>query len=175
MARHQSTPVDDSQVQPNMARAPEGFRRMGSVTAECWFALEEGNSIRGKLLGIYDRADPRNKKTGRSEFYQVELSEPTLCRYGTGEKAEIKTAPAGTIVNLNCNTKTEVLKELIPDIVRGAEFEIHVFCGKKLELKNGNTMWNMVPSSKLLKGIKVADGPDFSGDGDGSGGTQDAA
>lgn len=169
MARHQSTPADASQIPENMARAPEGFRRMGSVTADCWFALQEGNTVQGKLLGIYDREDKRNKKTGRSEFYQVELAVPCQCRYGKGEKAEIKEAPVGTIINLNCNTKTEVLKELIPDIVRGAEFEIHVYCGKKIDLGNGNTMWNMVPASRCTKGVKV-DSPDFSGDGD-----QDAA
>jgi len=173
MAKHSTTPADDAQIPADMARAPEGFRRMGSVTAECWFSLEEGNNIRGKLLGIYDREDKRNKKTGRSEFYQVELSLPCRCRYGKGEKAEVKMAPAGIIVNLNCNTKTEVLKDLIPDIVRGAEFEVNVYCGKKIDLGNGNTMWNMTPSSRLLKAAAV-DAPDF-GDGEDGGGSQDAA
>lgn len=170
MAQKSTTPQTD------LARVPEGFRRLGSVTAECWFALKEGNVVRGKLLGVYSRKDPRNKVTGTSEFFQVELSESCECRYGKGEKVTFKHAPVGTIINLNCNTKTEVLKDLMPDITRGAEFEIYVHCGKKLDLANGNTMWNMTPGSKMTKAPKAVDSPDFGTDGDGDdAGTQDAA
>lgn len=175
MAKEKNAPPTNTN---DLARAPEGFRRMGSVTAECWFALQTDNTIRGKLLGVYKRKDPRNKITGESEFFQVELTQPTVCRYGKGEKATLKTAPVGTIVNMNCNTKTAVLKDLIADINRGAEFEIYVYCGKKIDLANGNTMWNMTPSSKMLVAPKATDDPDFGGD-DGDGGgdapTQDAA
>ena len=158
----------------DLARAPEGFRRMGSVTAECWFSLETDNTIRGKLLGCYKRKDPRNKVTGESEFFQVELTQPARCRYGKGEKATVKMAAVGVIVNMNCNTKTLVLKDLIADINRGAEYEIYVHCGKKMELANGNTMWNMTPSYKMLVAPKASDDVDFGG-GDGEGGADEAA
>ena len=102
-----STPLTTDST---FARAPKGFRQLGSVTAECWFALKPGNVIQGKLLGVYKRKDTR-VKSGESEFFQVVLSEPCECRYGRGEKVTFKTAPAGTTANLNCNTKTEVLKD----------------------------------------------------------------
>jgi len=173
MAKTQSTPSTEvpptssaGGPQTDFARVPDGFRRLGSVTAECWFALKVGNSLRGKLLGVFDRVDARNKKTGRSEFFQVELLEPTECRYGKGEKATFKVAPAGTIVNLNCNTKSEVLKDLIPDIKRHAEYEIYVRCNKKIELNNGNTMWDMTVGEKMVKAPMVVEEDDFDGDGE---------
>ena len=156
MAKTQSTPSTPSETpQTDFARVPDGFRRLGSVTAECWFALKAGNSLRGKLLGLFDRADPRNKKTGRSEFFQVELLDPTECRYGKGEKTMFKTAPVGTIVNLNCNPKTNVLQDLIPAIKRHGEYEIFVRCNKKIDLCNGNTMWDMTVGEKILKAPMV--------------------
>ena len=171
MAKSQSTPstlsAPSESPQTDFARVPDGFRRLGSVTAECWFALKVGNSLRGKLLGLFDRADPRNKKTGRSEFFQVELLDPTECRYGKGEKATFKTAPVGTVVNLNCNTKSEVLKDLIADIKRHAEYEIFVRCNKKIDLNNGNTMWDMTVGEKLLKAPYASEEEDFDGGGDG--------
>jgi len=146
---------------------------LGSVTAACWFALQPGNTIRGQLLGLYSRDDKRNKVTGKSEFFQVLLTAPTIGHFGTGEKAEDKEAEAGLVVNLNCNTKTEILKELMPDIKNGAEYEIYVVCNDKLDLKNGNTMWDMETFSSLVKPPKAVEGPDFGGDGDD--GSQDAA
>lgn len=171
MARKQSTPAVASKS--SMVQLPEGFRRLGSATAECWFALKAGNTIRGKLLGCYERDDKRNKKTGKSEFFQVELLEASECRYGKGQKASFKMAQAGTIVNLNCNTKTEVLKDLMPDVIRGAEFEIFVHCGEKIVLQNGNTMWLMTPGSKMIKAPTVLAEPDFSGDGEDDGASDD--
>jgi len=178
MARRQSTPAQEDTQNPSttMARAPEGFRRLGSVTAACWFALQPGNILRGKLLGLYERDDKRNKVTGKSEFFQVELTEATFGRFGKGEKAVDQEAEAGLVVNLNCNTKTEILKDLIGDINNGAEYEIYVICHKKIDLDNGNTMWDMetfANMTKAPKAVKAAE-PDFSGDGADESDSQDA-
>lgn len=175
MARRQTTPVQENQLPAGVARAPEGFRRLGSVTAACWFALKEGNTIRGKLLGLYERDDKRNKVTGKSEFFQVELTASTIGHFGTGEKAEDKEAEAGLIVNLNCNTKTESFKTLISDIHNGAEYEIYAVVNKKIELKNGNTMWDIETFTSMLNPPKATEA-DFSDDaGSGDSESQDAA
>lgn len=164
MAKVKSTPSTSTD---STVRAPKGFRNLGSVTADCWFALKPGNIIQGKLLGCYSRDDKR-AKNGKSEFFQIVLTEPCECRYGRGEKASFKMAPIGATVNLNCNTKTEVLKDLTADMMRGAEYEVHVHCIKKVELQNGNTMWNMMPSVKQTVAPKAVESPDFSdGAGDG--------
>ena len=173
MARRQTTPAQETQLPAGLARAPEGFRRMGSVTAACWFALTEGNTIQGKLLGLYERDDKRNKVTGKSEFFQVLLTAPTLGHFGTGEKAEDKEAEAGLVVNLNCNTKTEIFKTLIPDINNGAEYDIYAVVNKKVDLKNGNTMWDIETFSSQTKAPKAVEA-DFSDSSD-EGDSQDAA
>ena len=178
MARRQTTPAQDDtqQASATMARAPEGFRRLGSVTAACWFTLQPGNVIRGKLLGLYERDDKRNKVTGKSEFFQIELTAPTIGRFGKGEKAVDQEAEAGLVVNLNCNTKTAVLKDLMSDINNGAEYEVYVICHNKIDLDNGNTMWDMetfASQTKPPKALKAAD-PDFSGDGGDESDSQDA-
>ena len=145
MASKKSTPAPS-----NLARLPEGFTRLGSVTAEAWFALQTGNVMRGK-----------------SEFFQVELTDSTEARYGRGQKAVIKTAQAGGTVNFNCGPKSSVLKDLMADIRRGAEFEVYVQVGEKLELQNGNTMWDMVVGSNMTRAPKALEEPDFGSRGDG--------
>ena len=166
MAKRNSTPPAQTD---NIVRAPKGFRNLGSVTADCWFALKPGNIIQGKLLGCYSRDDKRSK-TGKSEFFQIVLTEPCECTYGRGEKATFKMAPIGSTVNLNCNTKTAVLKDLTSDMMLGAEYEVHVHCIKKVELQNGNDMWNMMPSVKQIVAPRSVESADFSdGDGDGEG------
>jgi hypothetical protein len=67
MAKGKSAPSASTE---NLARAPKGFRNLGSVTADCWFALKPGNIIQGKFLGCYSRDDKRSK-TGKSEFSQI--------------------------------------------------------------------------------------------------------
>jgi hypothetical protein len=172
MSRRQTTPQDSQFATASLARPPEGFHRVGSVTAACWFSLEVGNTLRGKLLGIYERDDKRSK-TGKSEFFQVLLTDSTRGRFGTGEKAEVREAEAGLIVNMNCNTKTSSLKTLIGDIHNGAEYEIYVVCNKKIELKNGNTMWDIETFTLQLRPPRAAEA-DF-GSSDGDAGSQDAA
>jgi hypothetical protein len=160
MASKKSTPAPS-----NIARLPEGFTRLGSVTAEAWFALQKGNVMRGKLLGVFERADKR-AKSGKSEFFQIELTDSTEARYGRGQKAVIKTAASGATVNFNCGPKSSALKDLMADIRRGAEFEVYVQVGEKIDLQNGNTMWDMVVGSNMLRAPKALEEVDFAGSGD---------
>jgi hypothetical protein len=150
----------------NMARLPEGFTALGSVTADGWVSLEEGNIVQGKLLGVFSRDDKRSK-TGKSEFFQLETTVETQARYGRGQKAVVKTAPVGSTLNLNCGPKTSVLKDLLPDVRRGAEYLIYVRVGEKKDLNNGNTMWDMVVGSNMVRAPKAFVEPDFGGSDDG--------
>jgi hypothetical protein len=145
-------------------QVPEGYQRIGSVRAEAWFSLEEGNVIEGKLLGCFEREEKRSK-SGKSEFFQVETITATKARYGKSEKVTVKEAPAGTILNLNCNHKTQELKDLLPDMRHGAEYQVFVHCGKKIDLNNGNTMWDITTASKMIKAPKASE-EDFDGDAD---------
>jgi hypothetical protein len=160
MARKATTPTPSAS---NMARLPEGFSRLGSVTAEAWFSLETDNVMQGKLLGVFTRDDKRSK-TGKSEFFQIELTTSTQARYGRGQKAVVKTAEAGATVNFNCGPKSSVLKDLMNDIRRGAEYEVYVKVGEKLDLNNGNTMWDMVVGSNMTRAPKALVEPDFGSD-----------
>jgi hypothetical protein len=158
----------------NMARLPEGFTALGSVSADAWVSLEEGNVVQGKLLGVFSRDDKRSK-TGKSEFFQIETTTETQARYGKGQKAVVKTAPAGSTLNLNCGPKTAVLKDLLPDVRRGAEFLIYVHVGEKEDLANGNTMWEMLVGSNMTRAPKALVEPDFGGSDDGEADKQDDA
>jgi len=156
MASAEKTTALSTQV-----KVPEGYTRMGSVRAEAWFSLEENNEMEAKLIGCFERDDKRSP-TGKSEFFQVELLTTTKARYGKGEKVKVKEAVAGTILNLNCNHKTKDLKDLLADIRHGAEYQIFVHCGKKIDLNNGNTMWDITTAAQMTKAPKAYES-DFDG------------
>ena len=144
-------------------RAPEGFRRIGSVADAPWFNIKTGNSLTGTLDNCYERVDPRSK-TGKSKFFQFVLLAPAEVRQGRGEDATVVQAPAGTVVSVNYTPKTQPLESYIPDIVRGAEYQVWIGCGKKLPLKNGNTMWDLDIRVNQTKAVKAdLEEPDFDG------------
>ena len=150
MARRNSvTPA----VETAKVRAPSGFRDLGSVQAEAWFALQEGNVMEGKLLGMYQMLDTRAKKAGTMKnFFQIEVTKSgTVARYGTGEQAVEQVAPVGAILNLNYGVKTQVLETLLPNILNNAIYHVWIHCGKKIPLKNQNTMWNIQCKSLQVK------------------------
>ena len=124
-----------------MARAPERFVRVGSVADVPWVALEEGNVVQGHLLGLYTRDDGR-AKSGKSQFFQVELTEPCRVREGRGEDAQIRQASAGETVNLNHNPRTAAMDPYCKELLAGAKYEVRVVNQGLMNLKNGNTMWN---------------------------------
>lgn len=149
-----------------MARAPEGFRRIGSVSDAPWFNIKTGNTLKAVLENCYERVDPRSK-TGKSKFFQMVLLEPAEVRQGRGEESKVLQAQAGTVVSVNFTPKTQPLESYIPDIVRGAEFQVWIGCGKKITLKNGNTMWDLDVRVNQTKSVTAdIEDPDFDGNAD---------
>ena len=147
-------------------RAPEGFRRIGGVADAPWFNIKTGNTLKGVLDGCYERVDPRSK-TGKSKFFQFVLLEAAEVRQGRGEDMKLIQAPAGTVVSINFTPKTKPLEDYIPEIVRGAEYQVWIGCGKKIPLKNGNTMWDLDVRVNQTKSVSAdVDDPDFDGDAD---------
>ena len=133
-----------------MARAPEGFVRVGSVADVPWVALEEGNVVQGHLLGLYTRDDDRSK-TGKSQFFQIELTAPCQVREGRGEDATVRQALAGEIVNLNHNPRTAAMDPYCRELLAGAKYDVYVVNNGLMPLKNGNTMWNFDVSARQLR------------------------
>jgi hypothetical protein len=124
-----------------MARVPEKFVRIGAVADVPWVALEHGNTVQGNLLGLFTRQDDR-AKSGRSQFFQVELTAPCKVREGRGEDVEFRQAVAGEIVNLNHNPRTAAMEPFCREILAGAKYEVFILNDGLMDLKNGNTMWN---------------------------------
>lgn len=148
----------------SLARAPEGFVRVGAVADAPFFALEPGNVMHGKLLGFYERDDKRSK-TGKSNFYQLELISTCKVREGRGEDAKVRQGQPGEIVNFNHNPKTKVLEPLCKEILAGALYEVYAPCLKKIALANGNTMWNIDVHVHMVRMATPLEdqAPDFEG------------
>lgn len=151
-----------------MVRAPDGFRRVGSVANAPWFNLKKGNTLLGILENVYERPDERVKtkdgSPGKSKFFQVKLLEPCECRSGRGEDAKMVKAEAGSVVNLNYGPKTKGLEDLVPSILAGAEYQVWVSCGDKFKISGGRTMWDLDVNQKLIKAEPaLAEEPDFEG------------
>ena len=145
-----------------MVRAPEGYARIGAVADVPYFLLEKGNVAHGTLLGVYTRDDKR-AASGKTKFFQIELLAPCKVREGRGEDVEVRTAEVGEIVNLNYNPKTKELEPLCREILGGAAYEVFAPCLGKMNLQNGNTMWNFDVSVNQVRKAR-AEEPDF-GDG----------
>jgi len=150
---------------PVTVRAPEGFRRVGSVANAGWFNMKKvGNTIQGVLEGMYQRKDDLNPKKV-SNFFQIKLSADCEVRMGRGEEAQIAIAKAGEYANLNYGPKTKDLEQLIGQILQGAEFEIYgTVAGDKIKLTGGRTMHNFEVFTKMTVAPKALDDePDFDG------------
>jgi hypothetical protein len=147
------------------ARAPEGFRRVGSVSDAGWFDQSlVGNVCHGKLEGLYERKDAI-AKGGTSKFFQVQITEDCQVRMGHAEDAKIVTAKAGDHVNLNHGPKTRPLEKIIAQIEQGAEYKVWVgVIGQKIKLTGGRTMHNLdvqVQQDRPPRAIEE-ETPDFS-------------
>ena len=149
-------------------RAPEGFRRVGSVANAGWFNMKMvGNTVQGVLEGMYQRKDDLNPKKV-SDFFQIRLTADCEVRMGRGEEAQIAMAKAGEFVNLNYGPKTKDLAQLVPQILQGAEFEVYgTVAGEKIKLTGGRTMHNFEVFTKMTVAPKALDDePDFDGSAD---------
>ena len=149
-----------------MVRAPEGFRRVGSVANAPWFNLKKGNVLLAILENVYERPDERvktkNGTPGKSKFFQLKLLEACEARSGRGGDAKMVRAEVGAVVNLNYGPKTKSLEELSPAILAGAEYQVWVQVGDKFQISGGRTMWDMDVQVKQTKAETVlADEPDF--------------
>jgi hypothetical protein len=169
MARNRNSASPAAAVETAKVRAPSGFRDLGSVQAEAWFALKEGNVLQGKLLGMYQMRDDRSKKPGAMKnFFQIEVTEPgTIGRYGTGENAVEQEAPVGAVLNLNYGVKTQVLETLITNILNNGVYYVWIHCGKKISLRNNNSMWDIRCKSQQMRApmaLAPSELPDFADD-----------
>ena len=162
----------NSKHDSGMVRAPEGFRRVGSVANAPWFNLKKGNVLLGVLENVYERPDERVKSKdgtpGKSKFFQLKLLEACEARSGRGEDAKMVRAEAGAVVNLNYGPKTKALEDLVPSILSGAEYQVWVQVGDKFKISGARTMWDMDVHAKQTKAEPVLadDEPDFGGDAD---------
>jgi hypothetical protein len=145
-----------------IARPPEGFRRVGSVANAPWFLLEKGNVLFGVLENMYERPDERTQ-SGKSNFFQVKLLQSAKVRSGRAENAKVTVAESGTVVNLNYGPKTKELAKLVPDVLKGAEFQVWAVCGDKFGISKGRTMWDLDVQVMQTKAVTVSaeDAPDF--------------
>jgi hypothetical protein len=147
-----------------MARPPEGFRRVGSVSNAPWFLLEEGAVLYGVLENVYERPDERvaKEKGGMSKFFQLKLLQPAMGRKGKGEDAELLEVPMGDVVNLNYGPKTKELEKLVPDILAGAEYQVWILVKGKFKLSGAKSMWDMDVQIQQTKAKTASpDEPDF--------------
>ncbi len=142
-------------------QAPDRFKRLGSVANAPWVSLEDGNIFEGKVLNCYTRPDDR-AKDGKSQFYQLELTQSTKCRIGTGADAKVEVVTAGKVVNLNHGPQTKEIKTLIPQILAGAEIHVWGAVSKKISIKGGKqTMWPIDLRFDVAKPAPTGDEPDF--------------
>jgi len=150
----------------SMVRAPEGFRRLGSVANAGWFNMKKiGNVLRGTLEGMFERKDDLRPEK-KSNFFQVKLSQPCEVRIGTGEAARLVEAKVGDYVNLNYGPRTKLLEPLIPLLAQGAEFDLWgTVQSEKIKLSGGRSMHNFDLFSKPIKAPAASDDsePDFDG------------
>lgn len=147
---------------PKLARPPKNLARVGSVANAPWFNLAEGNVLHGVLENVYERPDERSR-SGKSKFFQILLTEPAEVRSGRGNDAELVMAEVGTVVNLNYGPKTKELEKFIPDILRGAKFEVwcHVD-GPKFDIGKRQSMWPIdVRAGMIREASAMEDEPDF--------------
>jgi hypothetical protein len=151
-----------------MVRAPEGFRRVGSVANAGWYNQKKiGNVCQGKLENMYERKDDLSP-TGMSKFFQVQVTQDCEVRDGRGEDAKVVSVKAGEYVNVNHGPKTKELEKYIPQILQGAEFEVYiVVLGDKIKLKGGKSMHNidvMVKQTKAALDLTNESEPDLEAD-----------
>lgn len=158
----------------NDSDPPAGMIRVGSVANAPWWDIKDGNVLKGKLINVFSRPDERSK-TGKSKFFQIELTSATDVRYGRGKDAAPGRAEAGAVVNLNHGPKTKDLENYIPDILQGAEYLVWVKVdGPKFDIGRGQTMWPLDVRAKQTVAPSASSEPDFA-DGEDSGDSEEAA
>ena len=128
---------------------PAGFRSMTAASAP-WALKEVGAVVTGELLGRYE-IDSGSAARG---YYQVRVTQPCQATSGKGEDREVVEVHKGEIVNLNENHKIKQggLPELADVVGRGGRVMVWVKFGEKIELRNGNSMWDAEVYSQIVEG-----------------------
>ena len=147
-----------------MVRAPEGFRRLGSVANAGWFNMKKiGNLLQGSREGMFERKDDLRPEK-KSNFFQIKITSPCEVRIGTGEAARLVEAKVGDYVNVNYGPRTKLLEPLIPLLAQGAEFAVWgTVRSDKIKLGGGRSMHNFDLFTKPTKAPMASDDnePDF--------------
>jgi hypothetical protein len=142
-----------NQEAPVAFSVPEGFQRSGSANAVGWFNMGKlGNTLAGLLVGMFERKDKLRAETGKSNFFQVQITQPCEVRIERGDDASFVQAAVGDVVNVNYGPKTKNWELLIGDIKRGAVYEVlGCIVGGKVKLDGGRTMHNFDVFQKQIK------------------------
>lgn len=139
----------DNTADMRTTRMPKGFVPQGAQSAP-WWKLEEGNVLYGRIRGaLFTMQDNR-----RTEYFQVQLHEPTLAEEGTKRAGNRRTVtvPKGALVSVSIKKKMEVLKaKVLLEQQAGASYDVWMMVGPKEELKNGNTFWNLQIATNCVK------------------------
>jgi hypothetical protein len=148
MARNQS----QSTAAPVQFSVPDGFQRSGSANAAGWFNMGKlGNTLSGKLIGMFQRKD-KLREEGSSNFFQVEIDAECDVRAERGEDASFVTAQPGQVVNVNYGPKTKGWEAFLTDIKRGAVYAVYgVIAGGKVKLDGARSMHNFDVYHKMLR------------------------
>jgi hypothetical protein len=148
----------------SMVRAPEGFRRLGSVANAGWFNMKKiGNVLQGSLEGMFERKDDLRPEK-KSNFFQIKITRPCEVRIGTAEAARLVEAKVGDSVNVNYGPRTKLLEPLIPLLAQGAEFDVWgTVLSEKIKLSGGRSMHNFDLFTKPTKAPMASEDsePDF--------------
>jgi hypothetical protein len=135
---------------PNPQPSPAQFKRIGASPNAGWFNMKKiGNTLQGKLLGMFARPDELSPSKV-SHFFQIQLSSPCEVRLGHGEDSALVLAKIGDVVNLNYGPKTEELEHLLKHMLQGAEFKIYgTVTNDAIKLSGGRTMHSFELFSKM--------------------------
>jgi hypothetical protein len=108
-----------------------------------WFLMSKmGNTLRGRLLGIYEREDGRDP-SGVSFFYRVKLTTPSYVRVVQGGETVVVTATVGTVVCLPRISKTKCFDSQVTTILMGGAVEVRVEVLGEIALRGGRTIVNL--------------------------------
>ena len=128
---------------------PKGFVPQGAQAAP-WWKIEEGAVLRGHIRGaLFTMQDQR-----RTEYFQVQVTEPATGQEGTIAKGNRKDVPVarGGLVSVSVRKRMEILKEkILLEQQAGAIYEIWIKIGKKEGISGGRTFWPMQIATKCVK------------------------
>lgn len=146
-----ATPGDggqsDATPEASAAAPPAGFDiNVSRSKGDGWMVKEKGNTTMGRLLGRFEFEGDDNKVRA---FYQVKTHMETKCIVGTGDDAEEKNLPAGSVVNID---ESKALEDLANRSVDGGVYDVWLQYGEKEKGKRGRSgFWPATVKLKMVK------------------------